>query len=89
MSSISRQEGLKSLYRGLVLRLARVASGQAIMWSVVLRIESFFEQRGIEDRRIEDDIKEFEKDLTRQLPTGILMSNNVQTSLTTKRNMRS
>jgi solute carrier family 25 citrate transporter 1 len=42
MTSVYRQEGFQSLYRGIIPRLARVASGQAIMWSVVLRIESFF-----------------------------------------------
>jgi len=73
LSLVARQEGLASLYRGLVLRLARVASGQAIMWSVVLRIESFFEQRGIEDRDFEKDIDELEKDIKSQIPTGILL----------------
>jgi len=60
------------LYRGLILRLARVASGQAIMWSVVLRIESFFEQRALNIGEL-DDIKEIEKDFS-NLPRGILMS---------------
>jgi solute carrier family 25 citrate transporter 1 len=55
--SVGRQEGLSSLYRGLILRLARVASGQAIMWSVVLRIESFFEQKGLEGIGSEDAVQ--------------------------------
>jgi len=46
LTKIATQEGVLSLYRGLGLRLARVAPGQAIMWSVVLRVQSFFENWG-------------------------------------------
>ena len=34
-----------ALWKGLTPRLARVAPGQAIMWSVVSQVVSFFEQR--------------------------------------------
>jgi len=56
MSSVYHQEGFQSLYRGIVPRLARVASGQAIMWSVVLRIESFFEKRGLDDAPVRKEL---------------------------------
>lgn len=44
---VQKEEGIAACYKGLSMRLARVAPGQAIMWSVVLRIQSHFEQRGI------------------------------------------
>jgi len=49
LKMVGSQEGVLSLYRGLGLRLARVAPGQAIMWSVVLRVQSFFENYDEED----------------------------------------
>jgi len=46
---IARQEGVGALWRGLMPRLMRVAPGQAITWSVVSRITSYFE-RDCEER---------------------------------------
>jgi solute carrier family 25 citrate transporter 1 len=45
---IAREEGIAALYKGLGVRLARVAPGQAIMWAVVSRITSSYEQYEIE-----------------------------------------
>lgn len=41
---IYQEEGLRALYKGLGVRLARVAPGQAIMWAVVNRITSLYER---------------------------------------------
>jgi len=61
------------------------------MWSVVLRIESFFEQRGIEDRTLNDDLKVIQKDfekfekLTNQIPNApaVLLNSTTQISTIT------
>ena len=47
LSKIRAEEGIAACYKGLSMRLARVAPGQAIMWTVVMRIQTIFEQRGI------------------------------------------
>ncbi|KAL6048988.1 Mitochondrial succinate-fumarate transporter [Balamuthia mandrillaris] len=41
---IVREEGLFALWKGLTPRLLRLAPGQAIMWTVVTRITTYFEQ---------------------------------------------
>lgn len=46
---IAAEEGLKALWKGLVPRLARLAPGQAITWTVVTRITTLFEQRSLSD----------------------------------------
>jgi solute carrier family 25 (mitochondrial citrate transporter), member 1 len=38
-----------ALWKGLTPRLARVAPGQAIMWTVVGQVTTFFEQRALAD----------------------------------------
>ncbi|OQS03880.1 Mitochondrial Carrier (MC) Family [Thraustotheca clavata] len=40
---IAREEGHAALWKGLVPRLTRMAPGQAITWTVVMRVTSFFE----------------------------------------------
>ncbi|EQC32123.1 hypothetical protein SDRG_10319 [Saprolegnia diclina VS20] len=40
---IAREEGNAALWKGLVPRLTRMAPGQAITWTVVMRVTSFFE----------------------------------------------
>ncbi|CAK4675905.1 hypothetical protein LEN26_006805 [Aphanomyces euteiches] len=41
---IAKEEGYGALWKGLMPRLARMAPGQAITWTVVTQITSFFEQ---------------------------------------------
>ncbi|KAF0700563.1 Aste57867_8899 [Aphanomyces stellatus] len=41
---IGNEEGYMALWKGLIPRLARMAPGQAITWTVVMQITSFFEQ---------------------------------------------
>ncbi|OQR82968.1 Mitochondrial Carrier (MC) Family [Achlya hypogyna] len=40
---IAKEEGHAALWKGLVPRLTRMAPGQAITWTVVMRVTSFFE----------------------------------------------
>ena len=47
---IAREEGISALYKGLGVRLARVAPGQAIMWAVVTRITSMYEENEIKQQ---------------------------------------
>jgi len=42
--TILREEGIQALYKGLSVRLARSAPGQAIMWTVIGRVTSTYEQ---------------------------------------------
>jgi solute carrier family 25 citrate transporter 1 len=42
--TILQEEGVGALYKGLSLRLMRIAPGQAIMWTVVGRITTYYEQ---------------------------------------------
>lgn len=44
---VMAEEGLAALWKGLSLRILRVAPGQAITWTVVERVTSFFENREI------------------------------------------
>jgi solute carrier family 25 citrate transporter 1 len=39
---IVREEGFAALYKGLLPRLMRIAPGQAITWTVVMQVQSFF-----------------------------------------------
>ncbi|CAH0515769.1 unnamed protein product [Peronospora belbahrii] len=45
---ISREEGISALWKGLLPRLTRMAPGQAITWSVVMRVTSIFENQGLD-----------------------------------------
>lgn len=51
LAKVRAEEGIAACYKGLSMRLARVAPGQAIMWTVVMRIQSLFEQRGINQKQ--------------------------------------
>lgn len=44
---IAQEEGPKALWKGIIPRLTRLAPGQAITWTVVLRVTSWFEQAGL------------------------------------------
>ncbi|ETI54919.1 hypothetical protein F441_02339 [Phytophthora nicotianae CJ01A1] len=48
MKVISREEGVGALWKGLLPRLTRMAPGQAITWSVVMRVTSIFENQELE-----------------------------------------
>ncbi|CEG40471.1 mitochondrial carrier family [Plasmopara halstedii] len=48
MKVISREEGVMALWKGLLPRLTRMAPGQAITWSVVMRVTSIFENQELE-----------------------------------------
>lgn len=45
ITTIVREEGFKAAYKGFAPRISRVAPGQMIMWTTVLRIEGLFERR--------------------------------------------
>jgi len=38
---IAKEEGIFALWKGLIPRLARLAPGQAITWTVVTRVEQY------------------------------------------------
>ncbi|KAG7399751.1 hypothetical protein PHYBOEH_008085 [Phytophthora boehmeriae] len=48
MKVIAREEGVGALWKGLLPRLTRMAPGQAITWSVVMRVTSIFENQELE-----------------------------------------
>lgn len=43
MGVIAKEEGLPALWKGVLPRLTRMAPGQAITWTVVMRVTSIFE----------------------------------------------
>ena len=45
---IAQEEGVRALWKGIIPRLTRLAPGQAITWTVVLRVTSWFEQLGVQ-----------------------------------------
>ncbi|KAF1791355.1 Mitochondrial carrier domain [Phytophthora cactorum] len=47
-TSFSREEGVGALWKGVLPRLTRMAPGQAITWSVVMRVTSIFENQELE-----------------------------------------
>jgi len=44
---IAQEEGPKALWKGIIPRLTRLAPGQAITWTVVMRVTSWAEAHGI------------------------------------------
>jgi solute carrier family 25 citrate transporter 1 len=50
LRTIAKEEGLPALWKGLVPRLARLAPGQAITWTVVTNVTTWLEQREIASR---------------------------------------
>lgn len=48
---IAAEEGVPALWKGLIPRLTRLAPGQGITWTVVMRVTTFFEQRSVEEAR--------------------------------------
>jgi len=49
MRLIAKEEGLPALWKGVLPRLTRMAPGQAITWTVVMRVTSIFENLEHED----------------------------------------
>mmetsp|Transcript_17344 Transcript_17344/g.21012 ORF Transcript_17344/g.21012 Transcript_17344/m.21012 type:complete len:333 (-) Transcript_17344:264-1262(-) len=50
---IAKEEGVPALWKGLIPRLTRLAPGQGITWTVVMRVTTFFEQRAQEQEAAE------------------------------------
>jgi len=50
LRTIARVEGVPALWKGLVPRLLRLAPGQAITWTVVMRTTGYFEERAMAHR---------------------------------------
>lgn len=44
---IAKEEGASALWKGIIPRLARLAPGQAITWTVVMRVTHYFEEKAI------------------------------------------
>jgi len=44
---IAQEEGPRALWKGIIPRLTRLAPGQAITWTVVMRLTSWFEEQGV------------------------------------------
>lgn len=44
---IAKEEGVKALWKGIIPRLTRLAPGQAITWTVVMRVTAYFENSGL------------------------------------------
>eukprot|EP00924_Labyrinthula_sp_SR-Ha-C_P015074 augustus_masked-scaffold_9-processed-gene-7.17-mRNA-1 protein AED:0.03 eAED:0.03 QI:0/-1/0/1/-1/1/1/0/311 len=44
---IAKEEGVPALWKGIIPRLSRLAPGQGITWTVVMRVTTYFEQRSI------------------------------------------
>lgn len=52
MRVIAHEEGVGALWKGLLPRLTRMAPGQAITWTVVMRVTSIFENRDFESNEL-------------------------------------
>jgi len=50
---IAQEEGVPALWKGLIPRLTRLAPGQGITWTVVMRVTTFFEQRSMKSQQAE------------------------------------
>lgn len=44
---IAKEEGVAALWKGIIPRLTRLAPGQGITWTVVMRVTTWFEQRSM------------------------------------------
>jgi len=44
---IAQEEGVGALWKGIIPRLTRLAPGQAITWTVVMRVTAYFENSGL------------------------------------------
>lgn len=47
ITTVAKEEGVAALWKGLTPRLMRLAPGQAITWTVVMKVQGFFEARAI------------------------------------------
>lgn len=54
IQTIAKEEGFMALWKGLLPRLTRMAPGQAITWTVVMRVTSLFESN---QRTLSENIK--------------------------------
>ncbi len=45
LATIPREEGIRTLWKGLLPRLLRIPPGQAIVWAVSDQITGYFERR--------------------------------------------
>lgn len=54
---IAQEEGPGALWKGLIPRLTRLAPGQGITWTVVMRVTTFFEQRSMDQAKSEQFAK--------------------------------
>lgn len=50
---IAKEEGVPALWKGIIPRLTRLAPGQGITWTVVMRVTTWFEQSSLDKVRKE------------------------------------
>lgn len=50
---IAKEEGVPALWKGIIPRLTRLAPGQGITWTVVMRVTTWFEQRSMKQQQEE------------------------------------
>lgn len=55
---IAQEEGVGALWKGIIPRLTRLAPGQAITWTVVMRVSSYFENHAKEAKEAERFVKD-------------------------------
>ncbi len=52
LRTIAKEEGVAALWKGLLPRLLRLAPGQAITWTVVMKVTGHFERRTLAGRAV-------------------------------------